>query len=1633
MAGLRELLETYRAQAQSEREKGAYFERLARVWLENAPTQAGQFRRVLTYADWAKEFKKDGRDVGIDLCAQLADDPDAWCAIQCKFYASGYRIQRSDIDSFFTASGKKPFVRRLILDTTDAAWSVHAESALQDQVIPTSRIGLSEIEECGIDWPTFVGKGKVQLQPKKKPRQHQIEAIDAVLAGLRDAERGKLIMACGTGKTYTALKIVEKLAGAGGRVLYLVPSLALMAQTVREWSIDADIKPRSFAVCSDSQVGIRNAGNDDLADLNIHDLEIPATTKAGPLTLKAKENAKDRLTVFFSTYQSIQVISEAQKQYGLPPFDIIVCDEAHRTTGVTLAGADESHFVKVHDAAYIKAAKRLYMTATPRIYMDATKSKAKEADAELCSMDDESLYGRELHRLGFGEAISRELLADYKVMVLAVDEKFVSKAFQSELAAASKAKGKAYDDYFTDLVKITGCWNGLGKRMAAGDADLLAADTAPMRRAVAFSRSIAASKQIKDLFAGIVNKYIEQAPEEQRSSLLRCEVDHVDGTMNALVRGHLLDWLKTDPDAATDRDGEGANVCRILTNARCLSEGVDVPSLDAVLFLNPRNSVVDVVQAVGRVMRRAPGKKYGYIILPIGIPADTPPEEALKDNDKYKVIWQTLQALRSHDERIEAAINQIDLTGKKPENISIIGVGGDAGDEEESRAGREARERGTQLNLDFPNLGEWRDAIFARIVLKVGDRRYWESWAKEVAEIAERQITRIKALLEADGKTGGKARAAFDKFLTGLRGNLNPAVSEGDAIEMLAQHLITQPVFDALFKDYEFTQKNPVSKSMQRMLDVLRDSGLAKEPAALQKFYESVRQKAGIDIEGLEPVKAAEARQRIVIELYDKFFRTAFAKMSERLGIVYTPVEVVDFILKSADYALKQEFGVGLTAQNVHVLDPFTGTGTFIVRLLQGGLVEPEDLERKFTQELHANEIVLLAYYIAAVNIEYAYHLVRAQSGKEQEAYQPFEGIVLTDTFQLTEGKGAMEEAMFPDNNKRARKQKAVDIRVIVGNPPYSALQDVQNDNNKNLKYPHLDQRIAETYVAKSNATNTNSIYDSYIRAFRWASDRIKEKGIICFVSNGIFIDGSAADGVRKCLAEEFSRIYVFNLRGNQRTAGEQSRKEGGKIFGSGSRTPVAITLLVKDVAKPGDGRIRYHDIGDYLSREEKLQKIDASGSTEGISWQNITPDEHGDWINIRDPNFSKFIVIGDKDKAEPLSIFGNYSNGVKTGRDAWALNFSSTRLNKNMSSMVEFYNSQRESFAKLSKRSNKNEVSVEAFVDNDPRKISWTRGLKSDLGRNRIHAFEPSNITVCMYRPFVKEYTYFDRAFNDMVYRMPQLFPVSGEDNIVIAATGAGAQLPFSTLALKNLPNLDMLRGNQCFPLYYYERAPEGDIFSSGGEGLVRRDAITDAALAAFRKTYVDDSITKEDLFYYVYGLLHSPEYKTRFEADLKKQLPRIPLAEDFRAFSNAGRELARWHLNYEAVEPYPLAQAGELPLEEAALYRVQKMVWARKRVDGRLMDDKTTLIYNSRITLTGVPPEALEYIVNGKSALDWIVERYQVTTDKDSGIVNDPNDWATEHDDPAYILNLVKRMVRVSVETMKIVKSLPPLNEKT
>jgi len=1176
------ILTSFRKLAYSERDKGDKFERLMQAYLQTDPKYAYLFKKVWLWSEFHGKKDLGGQDSGIDLVA-LTIEGDYW-AIQCKCFQEGTYIDKPAVDSFLSTSSREfknenfqtvSFSHRLWISTTNK-WGANATEAIRNQNPPVTRLNLTDLREAPVDW------GKLQLgitgehsrTPKKEIRPHQKTALDNTHEHFKTADRGKLIMACGTGKTFVSLRIAEHETNGSGLILFLVPSLSLLGQTLREWTADAREPINAICICSDPKVSSKKSKNDDSDSFSIIDLALPASTDVKNIVHQFKQLRKIEsagMTVVFSTYQSIEVIARTQKELiknagGYGVFDLIICDEAHRTTGVTLDNDDESAFVKVHDNDFLKARKRLYMTATPRLFSDDAKGKAAQAEAILCSMDDVSLYGEEMYRIGFGEAVERDLLTDYKVLILTLSDQDVPPAVQKMIA---NDENEINSD---DASKLIGCINALSKQILGDEGILKATDPEPMRRAVAFCQNIAISKKITNTFNTTTSVYINSLPEAKKEQMVSVASEHIDGTMSAPKRDELLGWLK--------EGGDTPNECRILTNVRCLSEGVDVPTLDAVLFLSARNSQVDVVQSVGRVMRKSPSKKYGYIIIPVVVPSDVEADKALNDNERYKVVWTVLNALRAHDDRFNATVNKIELNKSRPKQI-LVGRPEYTFEDDglpvaaEPQPGYTNQTINQQMALQFEQL---QNIVFARMVQKVGTRNYWEQWAKSVADIAERQGERINRLIKEDVTH----QKEFANFLGGLRKNINPGITEQEAVEMLSQHIITKPVFEALFEGYSFVKNNPISVSMQTMLNLLEAESIEKDTETLQKFYESVKMRAaGID--------NAEGKQRIIIELYDKFFKTAFPKMVEKLGIVYTPVEVVDFIIHSVDHVLQKEFGRTISDENIHVLDPFTGTGTFITRLLQSGLIKPEDLERKYNNEIHANEIVLLAYYIAAINIENAYHdLVQTHShvhthgdGVETDGrpsqnnneiaphgYQPFDGICLTDTFQLgeTNGNDKLFSEMFPRNSERVEAQKKAPLRVIFGNPPYSVGQKSANDNSQNQSYTHLDERISKTYAAGTDATNKNSLYDSYIKAFRWSSDRLDKEhgGIIAFVSNGAWLDGNSADGFRKCLENEFSSIYVFNLRGNQRTSGELSRKEGGKIFGSGSRTPIAITILVK-------------------------------------------------------------------------------------------------------------------------------------------------------------------------------------------------------------------------------------------------------------------------------------------------------------------------------------------------------------------------------------------------------------------------------------------------------------------------------------
>lgn len=1542
----------------AQRDRGTLFELLVTAYLKKEPMYARLFDEVWMLSDVPEEYGIPKKDTGVDLVAHNRETGEL-VAIQCKYYSINTTIQKSDIDSFLNEIGKSYYAEGIIVTSTDK-WSNNANDALLNRDKNIARIGLSQLRESEIEWSqfSFEKPETIELKSPKQPRTHQIPAIEAVVNGFETTNRGKLIMAPGTGKTYTSMVIAEEMAEKKTgtfRVLYLVPSIQLLSQSLRGWTADSKYRENmdTFAVCSDRKVTKKVKGENEFEDIAAADLGYPATTDYNKLLERQKvidsADSQSKFLVVFSTYQSIDVIMEAQKN-GFYEFDLVICDEAHRTTGATEAGKEASAFVKVHSDNNIKAKKRLYQTATPRIYGEDAKQKADEMSIVIADMNDESIYGEEFYRIGFGDAVNKGILTDYKVMVLAVDEEVIARRFQKMLANKRDTELE-----FDDVTKIIGCWNGLIKRRS--NSNVISAN--PMKRAIAFAGTIRESKLIKEMFTEVVDMYINESGDQREP--VRVEIDHADGSMNALQKNEKISWLKSDVPP---------NTCRILSNARFLTEGVDVPDLDAVMFLKPRKSRIDIAQAVGRVMRKAEGKEYGYVILPIGIPAGVDENSVLNKNEKYQVVWDVLNALRSLDERFDATINKLELNKKKPEQLQVIGVGSAP---DESEGGFTVAEPATEqlaFGLDEEEFSDIERAIYGKIVKKVGNVRYWEDWSKDVAEIAQQHMMRIRVMLE---DTNSEAYNAFQKFVLGLRHNINGAISDQQAIEMLAQHLITKPVFEALFDSYSFANDNPVSRAMDAVLKVMDEQGLLKEQERLEDFYESVRVRA----EGIDNLKA---KQDIIIQLYDKFFKVGFKETTERLGIVFTPVEVVDFIIHSVNDVLKKHFGKSIGDEGVHVLDPFTGTGTFIVRLLQSGLISKEDLLRKYMQELHANEIVLLSYYIAAINIEETFHSIM------EGDYKPFNGIVLTDTFESTESRNSFIDELFDENNQRLKRQQEDPIFAIIGNPPYSARQRSENDNNENVTYPLLDKAVEQTYVKTSKATATHSVYDTYIKAIRWATDRIGNQGVVGFITGSSFIDKTSTDGVRYSLYKDYNHLYILNLKGAIRgKSGDESKKEGQNVFDI--MTGVAIILLVKDGSN--EHEIHYADIGEYLSRKEKLDKLKEWKSINSVNYKLIIPDEKNDWINQTDKSFDEYPSLVDGEK----SIFYERQLGVNTKRDKWVYSFSRENLKENVETLISTYNSDVKSTKRYSNSKDKlNNITL------DEMKISWSDELKRLLVKGEVISFNPENIIIGQYRPFTKKFLYLDKKLVARPGKYKELF---SQDNQIILTPGLSSRRSFSTYVTNAVPDLNMMdAGAQG---YYFYGVRDSDSF------FQENFNVSDNSNLIY-------GLGKEEMFYYIYGILHSKEYRTKFANNLNKSLPRIPVLKNKHQFIEIGRKLVELHSNYENVPPY---KGVKIEGKTNPSYKVTKMKHPKK-------DILDKIIFNSDITITNIPEKAYEYVVNGRPAIEWIIDQYQVKTDKKSGIVDDPNLYS---DDEKYIFNLLLSIINVSVQTVDLVNSLPPL----
>ncbi|WP_187863816.1 DEAD/DEAH box helicase [Helicobacter pylori] len=1586
------------------RHKGSLFEKISKHFLLEHDS-ANEYESIDLWYDWKLRGKE--RDRGIDMVITTASKE--YIAVQCKFHQNS--ISYPDIATFLTqlqsGVGEVKFKKGIIISTSNL--TSEALKAIEQIRSTGMGIDIDEITEedfiySRIDWEKFdptKTEDEIPLCDKKRPRPHQTEAINATKEYFSDPKnaRGKLIMACGTGKTYTSLKIMEALDPK--ITLFLAPSIALLSQTFREYAQEKSEPFYASIVCSDDKTGQskKNKSKDETDDIKFSELPLkPSTRLEDILSVHKKAQKENKRFIIFSTYQSALRIQEAQ-EVGLGEMDLIICDEAHRTVGAMYSSNerdDKNAFTLCHSDKHIKATKRLYMTATPKVYSESSKAKAKESDNAIYSMDDAEIFGEEIYTLNFERAIALDLLTDYKVIILAVRKENLSGVTNSVNKKISQleAKGTKLDKKLINnefVCKIVGTHKGLAKQDVIAlddenkeDNDLKnKADTFVSQRAISFCKSIQTSKNIKDSFETIMECYDEELKKKSFKNL-QIKIDHVDGTMNCKERLEKLEELNEFKP----------NTCKVLSNARCLSEGVDVPALDSVIFFDGKSAMVDIIQAVGRVMRKAKNKKRGYIILPIALEESEIQnlDEAVK-NTNFQNIWKVLKALRSHDSSL------VDEATFK-EKIKIFGSDDASNLDDEEELEKDKTEQSdpkeAQKTLfDAILLQDLANAVYNVMPTKLGDRNYWENFAKKTGNIARTLNNRLKDIFE-------KNPEIFHGFLDSLRGNIHQSIKEDEALDMITSHIITKPIFDAIFGD---NIQNPIAKALDKMVLKLSDLGLEGETKDLKNLYESVKTEAA-------RAKSQKSQQELIKNLYNTFFKEAFKKQSEKLGIVYTPIEVVDFILRATNGILKKHFNTDFNDKNITIFDPFTGTGSFIARLLskESELISDEALKEKFQKNLFAFDIVLLSYYIALINITQA-----AQN--RDRSLKNFKNIALTDSLDYLEEKSA--KGVIPgfedlkENQEIKTTMEKQNIRVIIGNPPYSAGSKSENDNNQNLTHPKLEKLVYEKYGKNSTAKVGKTTRDTLIQSIRMASDLLKDKGVVGFVVNGSFIDSKSADGFRKCVAKEFSHLYALNLRGNARTSGEERKKEGDGIFDSGSRATVAIVFFVKDKNAPNH-TIFYYEVDDYLKREAKLNLLAGFENLDSVPFKEITPNAKGDWINQRNDDFEKLIPL-KRDKRHKIfnAIFDLNSGGVASGRDPWVYNFSPKILTQSVQNCIETYNADLKRF---------NEVFREAFkqrakgvksgdrykhlndkeITTDKTKIAWVQNLKTQLIKGKkLDDFSQEKISVSLYRPFNKQYFYYERELAWSFYSMKKIFPDKGVRNVVIN-TGVGNGKDFSALVSDFISDHDLISHNQAYPLYYYDELGN------------RYNAISGYALNLFRRHYKDDSIVEEEIFYYIYAIFHHKGYLEKYKNSLAKEAPRIALSEDFKELSMLGKELAELHLNYENGEMHTSVEYNLL--ESAGMEGYYDVVQMKKDKKG------DRIKYNHHITITQIPKKAFDYVVNGKSAIDWVIERYQKTMDKDSLIENNPNDYAGGK----YVFELLCRVIKLSEKSMDLIEKI-------
>ena len=1306
---------------------------------------SGKARHVWLWSEWPERTALGyGADIGIDLVAkQTPAYGGGLCAIQCKNYAEAHTVPTSGVDSFLAASGAEHFSSRILVVTSDlgqAGWTKVEKASPRCEVI-----GPALLDSWDAPWREFLDRPDefaFATRTRHKPRPDQREALDAVAKGYQEGSRGRLVMPCGTGKSLMAMWAAEENVGADGTVLYLVPSIALMGQTMREWARNRGIGHVYVGVCSDKTTGRRSGDGDAARDLA--ELSMPVSTDRAGIAQALAQPTGDKMRVVFSTYQSLPALASAlPKDFAI---DLVVCDEAHRTTGVDRPTDEEvSAFRLIHDDEAVPAQFRLFMTATQRIYTAAAKVRAAVKDTDIYSMDDEDAYGPLLYEMSFKDAVDAGLLSDYEVLIVATSQSRLTTGMSDLVAAVNKEGGKRQIVSKEDAVKLLGCWDALADPNTTGVSEdrptgKLANGNGRghLNTAIAFTNTVKLSQAIAGPPGESRGLWQEVAAEASTGTdateLLDMSARHVDGSTPAIVRAAQLDRLRADPKPG---------VCQVISNARVLTEGVDVPALDAVVFLQPRKSKIDIVQAVGRVMRTYPGKEIGYIVIPVVVPEGKGVSDAeVLDSSDFGVVWDVVRALRSHDERMDMWVNHIDAA-RNSRKVTLI----------DRETDQPLADDGAVDQLRFL----LDERIASKMVERCGDRKMWPSWGARAAGVCIEVRKKVDAHL-----TDPETAEAFEELVTALRTAVGDHLTSGQAAEMVAQHVVTIPIFDCLFADSQFAKDNPASAAMNHLLARFHP---ARDPASLPP--DGPAPAMALFEEELRPLTRAyrtmhtvfagaltpAAKVDVLREIYDGFFKAAMNDVVKRLGIVYTPVEIVDFIIRSADAVCRQEFNVGITDEHVNVLDPFVGTGTFIYRLLTAAdsdghhIIRDEDLPRKYYSELFANEVVLLAYYIAAIKIEAG---MGERGGFVSKAFKPFPGVTLGDTFMGSAPTAGRLPGMA-DNTARHSRQSGVPITVITMNPPWSAGQKSAGDDNPNIDYPLIEQRVRDTYgssqveVTGRSGGGTGS-GNLYVQAIRWASDRLghppedngrPRRGVIAMVHPNSLSTGTSFAGMRATLRDEFTSIYVVNLLGDAMTSGDEYRREGDKIFGQGSRNGVQITVLVRNPDRNPDepAVLRYATVPEFSKLDEKFAWLDQLGDVTSDQTEVVEPNPRHDWIKITDDSDYQQLLpvcaVGPR-RNRPNTIFDAHASGVKTNCDAYVYSFDRRALTARVNTLIDAYEHARH-------RVSEGTSIDEATVNDELETIKWHPALKQALAQDEEIVFDDSWIRCVLYRPFTK------------------------------------------------------------------------------------------------------------------------------------------------------------------------------------------------------------------------------------------------------------------------------------------------------